>query len=511
MKREDISKIVDGIGEELIEEVSAQREREFFESRTKKRRIARRALTIALPIAACIAVAVAVPGIIRAVSGNGNSTLSAKFGKVPQIYASHYDSTVKLNSVKTLAAAKYPICPESPDYSEPRIDSELQENIYYKYNSNRRSSAKAIDKYSDFYNELISSALTECNDENRVISPVNIYIAASMLAEISDGETQEQILSALDTNSIEELRENAETLWNSNYIYDKTREQILSSSLWLNDDVEFKEPAIKALAEHYYADSFSGDFGDPDLTADMQSWLFKRTGGLLEEQIVDVGLDESSVIEILTAIYFSAKWRDEFYNEFNERLIFHSPTGDVEAEFMCQSDDDKDYYRGESYGAIYKNFEGGGRMWLILPDEGSTVDEVIFQGNLIDSLLDGNKDNAERVMLNLKLPKFDVSSDIDLSESFKAIGIENAFNMGSADFSALTDQTPVYISKINHAARAVIDEEGCKAAAFTVIEAPGAAEPIERRIVDFVLDRPFIFIIESDVGQPLFIGVVNNV
>jgi len=30
MKREDISKIVDGIGEELIEEVSAQRERNFW-------------------------------------------------------------------------------------------------------------------------------------------------------------------------------------------------------------------------------------------------------------------------------------------------------------------------------------------------------------------------------------------------------------------------------------------------------------------------------------------------
>ena len=111
MKREDISKIVDGIGDELIEEVSAQREREFFEAREIKRRAARRVMKIALPIAACIAVAVAVPGIIRAVSGNGNSTLSAKFGKVPQIYASHYDSTVKLNSVKTLAAAKYPICP----------------------------------------------------------------------------------------------------------------------------------------------------------------------------------------------------------------------------------------------------------------------------------------------------------------------------------------------------------------------------------------------------------------
>ncbi len=30
MKREDISKIIDGIDDELIEEVSSQREKEFF-------------------------------------------------------------------------------------------------------------------------------------------------------------------------------------------------------------------------------------------------------------------------------------------------------------------------------------------------------------------------------------------------------------------------------------------------------------------------------------------------
>ena len=57
----------------------------------------------------------------------------------------------------------------------------------------------------------------------------------------------------------------------------------------------------------------------------------------------------------------------------------------------------------------------------------------------------------------------------------------------------------------------IIDEEGCKAAAFTEILLVGAAAPVEKRQVDFILDRPFIFIIESDVGQPLFIGVVNNV
>lgn len=516
MKREDISKIIDGIDDELIEEVSAQREKEFFESRDKKRRAARIAVKIALPIASCIAVISAIPGITSSLGGIGSfsgisSTKSSVFDKVSAEYQSSYDSVVELKEVRAIAAAEYPVCAEYPDYSEEDKDHSLQESIYDKYNSNRRKSAYDIDKYSGFYSNLISSSLSECDDENRVISPVNLYIAASMLAEVSGGDTRKQILSALDVGSIEELRENAKTLWDTNYIYDRTKKQILSSSLWLNKDIKFKKPALKALAKYYYADSFSGDFGDPDTTRDMQSWLSKRTGGLLDEQISDIKLDESGIMDILTTVYFSAKWQGEFNQKFNECLIFHSPSGNVEAEFMCHFIDCQDYYRGENYGAAYKDFKGGGRMWLILPDEDSTVEEVISKGRLVDTLLTGKQDNVEQVMLNLKLPKFDVSSDIDLSNSFKAMGIENAFDINSADFSAITSQTHACVSKVNHAARVVIDEEGCKAAAFTEIPLVGAAAPVEKRQVDFILDRPFIFIIESDVGQPLFIGVVNNV
>ncbi len=466
-------------------------------------------LKIALPIAACVAVIAAIPGIISSFGGI-SSIKSSVFGKIPAEYQSSCDSVVELKEVKAIAAAKYPVCAEYPDYSEEDKDHSFQESIYCKYNSTRIKSANSIDKYSDFYSNLISSALSGCDDENRVISPMNLYIAASMLAEISDGETRKQILGALNVSSIDELRTNAKTLWDTNYIYDRTKKQIPSSSLWLNENVRFKKPALKALAKYYYADSFSGDFGDPDTTRDMQSWLSKRTGGLLDEQIGDIELDESCLMDLLTTVYFSAKWQGGFNQKYNERLVFHSPSGDVEAEFMCHFIDDRDYYRGESYGAAYKAFKGGGRMWLILPDEGSTVEEVISKGNLVDTLLTGKKDNVEQVTLNLKLPKFDVSSDIDLSENFKAMGIENAFDINSADFSAITSQT-AYVSKINHAARVVIDEEGCKAAAFTEIPIVGAAAWQEKKTIDFVLDRPFIFIIESDVGQPLFIGVVNNV
>ena len=60
----------------------------------------------------------------------------------------------------------------------------------------------------------------------------------------------------------------------------------------------------------------------------------------------------------------------------------------------------------------------------------------------------------------------------------------------------------------NHAARVVIDEEGCTAAAFTVVAPGGSAAPEDE--VDFVLDRPFLFCITGDSGLPLFVGIVNN-
>jgi serine protease inhibitor len=53
-----------------------------------------------------------------------------------------------------------------------------------------------------------------------------------------------------------------------------------------------------------------------------------------------------------------------------------------------------------------------------------------------------------------------------------------------------------------------IDEEGVKAAAY--IEFPGPTSPMPpEEIIDFILDRPFIFAITTD-NIPLFMGTVNN-
>ena len=51
------------------------------------------------------------------------------------------------------------------------------------------------------------------------------------------------------------------------------------------------------------------------------------------------------------------------------------------------------------------------------------------------------------------------------------------------------DKQPAYLSQAKHAARVTIDEDGCTAAAFTVMSVDAMSAPPAEE-VDFVLDPP---------------------
>ena len=90
----------------------------------------------------------------------------------------------------------------------------------------------------------------------------------------------------------------------------------------------------------------------------------------------------------------------------------------------------------------------------------------------------------------------------------------DVFSPQKADFSpfaAPIPEAPLFVSQIEHAARVLINEEGCEAAAYTAIMVEAAAceaEPLP--IIEMDLDRPFLFVITGLDGLPLFIGAVNT-
>ena len=339
-------------------------------------------------------------------------------------------------------------------------------------------------------------------------------MALAMLSEVTHGNTRAEIFQALGVYSLQEMREKAAAIWNTAYRDDGAVTSILASSLWLDEDMDYKSETIQALADHYYASTYSGEMGSEEMNAALSGWINEQTGGLLEGQAADLELSPETILALATTVYFRAKWSEEFspnrttQGEFD---ILNPDGGTIPCEFMHSSRSDT-YYWSDNFSAVSKRLENGGKMWFIRPnhEEGVSVAALLDDPVTMEFILaDGNWENNKFLVVNLSVPKFDVVGEQDLSNALKRLGITDVFDPVAANFTPVTATEGVCVSEVDHAARVAIDEEGVTAAAYTVIQAPGAAMPPEEE-VDFVLDKPFLFAITGETGLPLFMGVVQN-
>ncbi len=125
----------------------------------------------------------------------------------------------------------------------------------------------------------------------------------------------------------------------------------------------------------------------------------------------------------------------------------------------------------------------------------------------------GSWSQTQQAEVDLSLPKFDVSSDLDLLDALAQLGMTDVQTPGAADFTPLTtaNQLPLALTEAKHAARVKIDEDGCEAAAYTILSVCETAAMPPEEIVEFTLDEPFLFAITGADGLPLFAGIVNQV
>ena len=110
----------------------------------------------------------------------------------------------------------------------------------------------------------------------------------------------------------------------------------------------------------------------------------------------------------------------------------------------------------------------------------------------------------------MSLPKFAISSSLDLIPVLKSNGVTNLFDSTAADFTKLLGkkQSQVYVDKVWQATKASVDEQGCSVDSFTEVEMKvGGIWPEKKFTVK--CDHPFLFIISNN-RLPVFAGVVNE-
>ncbi|MBO4385244.1 MAG: hypothetical protein J5854_07495 [Clostridia bacterium] len=370
-----------------------------------------------------------------------------------------------------------------------------------------------VTSFADLTGLMTKQLLKDNQGKNVVWSPVNVYIALAMLAETTDGETRAQILKLLGSNDIVGMRKNVMALIAAESNDDGVSASLIANSLWLNNKWGFYEEILQTLAKSYYASSYWGDPGDPAFTLALRKWLNDNTGGLLKDAVEGVELDADTVLAIASTLYFKAAWENEFRKENTRKETFHTPDGDIEIDFMhgTLAPDESQYYKGESFSAVRQGLKSGvNDVWYLLPDEGVSIEEMLEREGF--AFINSDKSMAKAgYLIDLTVPKLDVSSDYELKKALIALGVTDCFDDKKADFTPLSPNSAnLYVSSVTHAARVKTDEEGVEAAAFTVIDVKCGAAPIEYETVVFTLDRPFVMVITGASGQPLFIVVVND-
>lgn len=364
------------------------------------------------------------------------------------------------------------------------------------------------------------NVLSGADDTNRVWSPINAYIALSMTAELTCGETQAQLLDVLGASDTTELRSLISAVWEEIYEDNGKEISVLANSLWLDNDVEYVQEKMDSIAYDYYASVYQGDLGSEKTNKAMTNWMRNQTGGLLKDRTQKCQLEpKDQVLVIASTIYFQSQWIDQFNASDNTQGMFHAVTGDKEATFMNKKEYHMNYYWGEDYGAVQMHLENGSDMWFILPDEGKTVDDVLASDEYMEMITqqseytEDSDSNRKWMKVNLSVPQFDVSASTDLKEALQAAGVTKIFELSGNDFSPSVTKTnendaPVYLDSINQDTRVKIDEKGVVAASYIELNfGAGAAMPPDE-VIDFVLDRSFVFAITKS-QIPLFVGTVN--
>lgn len=395
--------------------------------------------------------------------------------------------------------------------SEPVYPTKIKFDDYDKKWSRREDIDESFLKnLKDFSIKSSSLVLREIDkDKNGIYSPISLYMALSMVAETANGDTQKEILEALNMDSIDIVRSETGKLFRKLYFHNEIGKLSLGNSLWLDKDVGFKKELLDFLAKDYYASSFNLDFNDNESPKKVSKWVSEQTGGKLGNNSDDFSFGPDQVMTLINTIYFYDEWVDRFNEENTKEDKFYLSDGEkVRTDFMNRTHGSHGYVDGDNYTASRLNFKNNGGMVFILPDKGVSPYDIIQDPRLLDEAINSSStDKYKSGEVVFKIPKFDFSSKLKLKDIVKSMGIENVFDL-TADFTNLSDTKPLFISGINQNATISIDEKGVEAAAYTEIDYCGSAMPDGR--AEMILNRPFIFAITGVDGSPLFIGIINN-
>ncbi len=413
--------------------------------------------------------------------------------------------------VASFTPPQIPLAPGSPAARKAVLKGEAdgyelsQRFREWEWNCEKTAQRDKTD-YSAFLDRL-SVFLTRSEGQNAVLSPLSVFHALTAAADLTAGDTQKEILSVLGFRDAAGANAAFDILYRANYAqgYADVRPSAL---LCFDESVILDREKMLEIASSLLTWVCRGSFSDGDYRKAISDWLKDAAGATLPKQGALPEAGKDTKLEVLTGLCFRDKWKREFDRRKTVRGSFRTPEGNAQAHYMkaaCWLD----VCLAESYTAVPVGFDGGGSMWFVLPKEGLSPEELLRAGFF--SAFGKDLQNPVERDVHMAIPRFEAVSEIDMLENLRALGIQKLFTDASETPFTKVDGNSIKIDSVRHGAGIRIDEQGCEASAYTIMRGVlcGGLPTTPPRL-DFVLNRPFLFVLTGKGKLPLFVGVVNR-
>jgi serpin B len=283
----------------------------------------------------------------------------------------------------------------------------------------------------------------------------------------------------------------------------------LANRLWGQQDFHFLPGFLAITREDYGAEIAQVDFVNQTEQArqSINSWVEEQTQGKIQDLIPAGVLDRLTRLVLTNAIYFKGVWTQPFGKEATKTAPFHiSARLQTDVPLMYR----KSYFRywaGDGMKVLELPYgKGDLAMVVLLPDEIKWLSAL--QPKLTTDNLPRWQSGLRKQEVQVYLPRFKLTSQFQLADVLKAMGMTRAFNSEEADFSGMTNPTKLFLSAVIHKAFVDVNEEGTEAAAATAVV---VTKKGGRRPTVFRADHPFVFLIRDNrTGSLLFLGRLVN-
>lgn len=400
----------------------------------------------------------------------------------------------------TLLSTLALLCTGCIENSIVNTETTLNADSVEEYDIATANNAFAFDLYS----------MVKSENENVLFSPYSIFSAMAICYDGAENSTKKQMSNVfyypLNKRVLEESsKEMIGTINSGNDAY----ELETTNALWVLKNYPLNEQYVSNTENYYGGMVTPVDFiNEPEKSTDIiNNWVEEKTNEKIKELIPEGEIGPETRLIITNTVYFNGKWAKEFDPDMTRTRPFTLSNGGEKSVRTMYIVEKFNYGEDQKAKILELPYKGDNlSMYMVLPRENNVAE---FEKNFTPKYYGELKENmSSEDYVDVSIPKYTFKTEAELKSPLIEMGVVDAFNQGTADFSGIASGGSLAISEIYHQAFVDVHEKGTEAAAATGI-------PVEEVGIlyrwEFKADHPFLFFIEDRrTGCILFMGKVES-